>query len=1050
MTDSDRDAWLTLVRPRGALETWRDPECTGIGRLTARATAPVWPDAEAARLEEREASPRFHALDGAWRFRLADAPEKAGSAFIAPEFDDGAWCDIAVPGNWTVQGHDRPHYTNVRMPFPGPPPRVPDANPTGLYRRRFELPEGFGRERVVLHVGGAESVLYVWLNGQAVGMGKDSRLPSEFDVTDMLVAGENVLAVMVVRWSDATYVEDQDHWFMAGLHREVFLYSTGARHIEDVHAVADFDVETGGGRLRVRTQAGIPDTGPAGAQVRVGLFDPRGRACLKRPLEGPVPKGGNIYAFTGHIVDLSAELPRVSPWSSETPSLYTLVVELLDAEGLCLEATRVRVGFRTVEIGGRELRVNGRPVLIRGVNRHDHDERRGKAVTRDDIRDDLLLMKQFNFNAVRTAHYPNDPALYDLCDELGLYVFDEANVESHAYLRSLCHDPRYHRAFFERPERMVRRDKNHPSIIAWSLGNEAGYGAPHDAAAAWIRRIDPSRPVHYEPAFEFTLDRDPFASDIVCPMYATVEDISAWARKRKGHRPLILCEYAHAMGNSCGGLDEYWHAFETLHGLQGGFIWDWIDQGLLAKDEAGQSYWAYGGDFGDEPNDRNFCINGLCAPDRTPHPAMYEAKKLMQPVRVTAENLDRGRVRVASLRDFTDLGSLRGRFEVLVDGRVVQRGRIPRLRTAPGESEIVTLPIRRPEADESAECHVTCFFETAREEAWAPKGHPIAWDQLEWREKAKRAKARAKSRRSAQSHPVGIDESARGWTLSTGDVTAEIDSASGQLLQLRRGDRALLVAGPEPAFWRAPIDNDGLISYGLLAGRQVTRWLEWGLHELELATTDVAVKPTRDGGARVTRSQTALANVPDVEDDDARIRVETRLTLDPSGRLDYVHRFDLGRALFDLPRIGVVVRAEPAFERLRWLGLGPQESYSDRKAGARFGLFESTVSEQFEPYVVPQEHGNKTETRWLRLEDDMGHAIEWRAKTRFDCSVGHATAQALTWANHIHEIAHCEDTVVHLDVGQRGLGSASCGPDTHRRHRLRAGRHRLAYTIETR
>ncbi len=1043
-TDAHARAFTTLVCPGGALETWRDPECTGVGRLTMRATATPFPDAETARTQPREASPRFHTLDGAWRFELVASPCAPSADFLAPDFDDASWADVAVPGNWTMQGFDRPHYTNVRMPFPGPPPAVPDDNPTGLYRRRFSLPEAFDGMRVVLHFGGAESVLYVWLNGRAVGMSKDSRLPAEFDVTDALVPGENVLAVMVVRWSDATYVEDQDHWFMAGLHREVFLYATREHFIEDVHADADLDVERGEGRLRVRTTVGVPALGPGGSKVRVELFDPRGRPCLKPALEGAVPEAGNIYAFAGHVVDLRAKLPRVQPWSSETPDLYRLVISLLDADGACLEATSLRVGFRHVEVGGRELRINGRPVLIRGVNRHDHDERRGKAVTRKDMRADLLLMKQFNFNAVRTAHYPNDPAFYDLCDELGLYVWDEANVESHAHLRSLCHDPRYHRAFFERPERMVRRDKNHSSIVVWSLGNEAGYGPPHDAAAAWIRRVDPSRPVHYEPAFEFSLDRDPFASDIVCPMYTSVEDITAWARKRKGHRPLILCEYAHAMGNSCGGLADYWAAFEKYDGLQGGFIWDWIDQGLLTEDEQGRAFWGYGGDFGDEPNDRNFCINGLCNPDRSPHPAMYEAKKLMQPVRVTAENLDRGRVRVHNLQDFSDLGSLRGRFEVLVDGRTVQRGRIPRLRTAPGESEVVTLPLRRPEAPEGAECHVSLLFDTMRETAWAAKGHELAWDQLPWRVKTKRARgARA---RSAPSR-VDVDETQSGWTLSVGDLTLDVEAETGTFGALRHAGRTLLVAGPEPNLWRAPIDNDGIISYGPLAGRQVSRWLAWGLDRLALETTKLEVRSMREGGARVTRIQEAVLPVPDASEDDARVRFETRCTLSTDGHVGFDHRAQLGAALVDLPRIGVVLRADRTLEQLRWYGLGPHETYSDRRAGARVGVFEGTVTDQYVPYVVPQEHGNKTDTRWLRLADEAGLALCFDGKRRFDFSVGHATAHALTWASHDHEIERCEDVVVHVDAGQRGLGSASCGPDTHPKHRLRAGRHRIEYEL---
>lgn len=1059
---SPRDAeaaFYALLRPAGR-DVWRDPECTGSRRLTTRSPLTPWPDARSARTQPREASPWHHSLDGHWAFRLFDSPGDAPPGVIAPDFDDRRWDAVEVPGNWTVQGYDRPHYTNIQMPFPGPPPRVPDANPTGVYRRRFVLPAAFSRRRVVLHFGGAESVLLVWLNGRTVGSSKDSRLPAEFDVSDLLVPGENVLTAMVIRWSDATYVEDQDHWFMAGLHREVFLYATGARHLADVKVVADLDLDGGTGRLDVRTTVGVPEAGPQGARVRVELFDAKGRPALPRPLEATVPEGGNPYGFSGHVTALSAEIPNVRPWSSETPALHRLVVSLLDEAGECLEATSLRVGFRHVEIGGRELRINGRPVLIRGVNRHDHDQHRGKAVTRESMRDDLVLMKRFNFNAVRTAHYPNDPHFYDLCDELGLYVFDEANVESHAYLRSLCHDPRYQRAFFERPERMVRRDKNHACIVVWSLGNEAGYGAVHDAVAAWIRSFDPTRPLHYEPALEWNLHRETPATDIVCPMYESVERIVEWAKQRRGERPLILCEYAHAMGNS-GGLADYWAAFEEHAGLQGGFIWDWIDQGLVKHTEDGRSYWAYGGDFGDEPNDRNFNINGMCFPDRTPHPAMFEAKKLMQPVRVTAERLDRGRLRVHNLRDFVDLSDLRGRFEVSVDGRCVQKGRLPRLHTPPGESEVVDLPLRRPEAEAGAECFVTVAFETARDAQWASRGHEVAWDQLPWRVRERRAPGKQgralRAKQPSTSRRIELDRAGDGFvvhgrTERSLPFSLEIDAATGSVRRLAAGAQTLVHAGPELQLWRAPTDNDGQIAYGRFAGRQVTRWLEWGVDTFAPDTCELEVVPTRAGGARVKRVQTGRLSVAGVEADAARLRFEQRCEVSSEGVLSFDQRLDLGAALVDLPRIGVVMRVDPSLQRLRWYGLGPHETYDDRRAGARVGVHAGTVAEQFVPYVLPQEHGNKADTRWFTLAPEPGatavaKGLRFAAHGRFDFFVGTATAAALAAAQHIHEIERSEHVIVHVDRGQRGLGSGICGPDTHPRHRLKAGRHRWGFDL---
>ncbi|HKX45156.1 MAG TPA: glycoside hydrolase family 2 TIM barrel-domain containing protein, partial [Planctomycetota bacterium] len=678
----------------GGARTWTDPEQVGFAKLRARSPLIPFPDAESARSGRRERSPWFHSLDGRWRFLLCPRPETAPERFVAPDFDDSDWRTVEVPGNWTLQGTgDAPHYTNIQMPFPGRPPEVPERNPTGLYRLRFLAPASFAGRRVVLHFGGTESVLYVWLNGHAIGMSKDSRLPAEFDVTDRLEAGENLLAVMVVRWSDATYVEDQDHWFMAGLHREVHLYATERFHVADVRVRASLDDSYRNGTLDLLVELGAPSRVEPAHRIRYQLFDPRGSRVFRRPREKPIAAAGNPYLFRGYTAQGSETIASVKAWSSEAPQLYTLVVELLDAEGRVVEAVSVRIGFRRVEIRRRELLINGRPVLIKGVNRHDHHDVRGKALSREDLLADVVRIKQWGFNAVRTAHYPNDPHFYDLCDEHGLYVVDEANIESHAFLASLCHDPRYARAFVERGVRMVLRDKNHPSIILWSLGNESGYGPPHDAMAGWIRHYDPTRPLHYEGALRFRLDAPGPATDVVCPMYSEIDALVAWAKQGRGERPLILCEYSHAMGNSCGGLADYWAAFRRHRGLQGGFVWDWKDQGLACVDEAGRPYWAYGGDFGDVPNDANFCCNGLCAPDGSPHPSLFECRKLFEPVRVTAGDLRRGRIVVHNDQDFTDLTWLEAIFEVSVDGRVTQRGRLPRLAIAPGAARAFTLPL---------------------------------------------------------------------------------------------------------------------------------------------------------------------------------------------------------------------------------------------------------------------------------------------------------------------------------------------------------------------
>jgi len=1028
-----------------AARSWVDPEAVGSGRLPARSPLVPFPDAESARQAERTASPWFLSLDGEWRFRLCDRPEAAPEDFAAPELDDDGWAVVAVPGNWTLQGYDRPHYTNVQMPFPGLPPAVPDANPTGLYRRTFTLPREWTGRRVVVHFGGTESVLYAFLNGAFLGMSKDSRLPAEFDVTPHLRPGENTLAAMVVRWSDATYLEDQDHWFMAGLHREVHLYATGRSHIADVHARADVDADLRTARLHVRTEVGLAEDAEPGYHVRIELYDPSGRRVFRRPREAAVATDPNPYLFRGHGADHLERVDVPALWSAETPRLYTLVVSLLDGDGTCLEAVAVRIGFRRIEVRGRELLINGRPVLIKGVNRHDHHEERGKAVTREDMLADVRQMKQFNFNALRTAHYPNDPYLYDLCDAFGLYVIDEANIEAHAFLASLAHDPRYAAAFLDRGMRMVMRDKNHPSIILWSLGNESGYGPSHDAMAGWIRHYDPSRPLHYEGALRFRLDDPGPATDVVCPMYPPIDAIVAWARRRRGDRPLIMCEYAHAMGNSCGGLADYWQAIRRHAGLQGGFIWDWKDQGLRVTTEDGRVGWAYGGDFGDVPNDANFCINGLVAPDGTPHPALWEWKKIAQPVRVEAGDLRRGRIRIVNEHDFVTLDGLEGRFEVSVDGRAVQRGRIPRLDVAPGASRTVTLPLRRPALAPGESSWLTVRFRTTRATAWAPKGHEVAWEQLELPAAPTRRRAAGRSTpRSAQPPPLDLAQDERTAVVTGKDLRVEIDRDAGLLRSLQWRDRELLVAGPRLDVFRAPTDNDGVKAWAVPGSRALGRWLAWGLDAVRATPVSARVRSERGGGVRLDAVHRLVARGgQDVATPARTITHRQTLRIAPDGCIRLRADFEVGEALDDLPRLGISLVLPPGLERLEWLGRGPHESYVDRCNGAAIGRYAGTVGEQHHPYVVPQETGNKTGVRWIAVASDDGPGLLFVARRPCEASVSHFTAHDLYAASHVHALEPRPETFVHLDVMQRGLGTASCGPDTLPRYRIRPGRHRL-------
>ncbi len=753
-------------------------------------------------------------LSGVWDFALFARPEDVDLTRSTASVD--------VPGCWTMQGFDRPQYTNIVMPFPGPPPRVPDENPTGVYRRTVTLPDAWRDKRVVLHVGGAESVLYVHVNGRPIGFGKDSRLPQEFDVTEFGSSFE--LALTVVRWSDATYLEDQDHWYHAGLHRDVYLYATPPVHIADVHAVADFDPANGTGTARVVVATDAPEDGPRGWTVRVAVAGHEESAEVR--FEHRSNWIANSYLFEGRGAVVEIDAGPVDPWSAETPNLYDLDVTLVDSDGNEVDRVTLKVGFRRVEIVSRDLLVNGKRVLIKGVNRHDHDMRRGKAVTSEGILQDVLLMKQHNINAIRTSHYPNDDELYDICDRHGMYVVDEANIETHAYLRSLTRDARWSAAMLERVTRMAIRDKNHPSIIMWSLGNESGVSPAHHAAAAWLRAFDPTRPVHYEGGISedsitaqvrgqphdlaAILAKPRPETDVIAPMYPPVDAIVRWAAEHEPARPLIMCEYIHAMGNSCGGLVDYWNAIRSYPGLQGGFVWDWADQALVQRMDDGSERLAYGGDFGDEPNDGPFCMNGLVAADRTPHPSLVELKSVIAPVRMAWVN---GALRITNEYDFVDLSHLDATWRLDIDGIEVTSGPLDVPPIAPGASTDLQLPVPDLDLLPGQVAHATITFGDVA---------------------------------------VGQFEVAR----ADGGASAPFER-SGDTPDLQR-------FSPRVALWRAPIDNE---TFG---PAHAARWEGLGLKDPK----DVALETEIDGNVvnhRVT--------VPDDYVDIPRVGV--RLELGP-------------------------------------------------------------------------------------------------------------------------------------------------------------------------
>jgi beta-galactosidase len=992
---------------------WSQPELTSVGRLPIR---PLLVDRE---------GPWFRSLDGRWRFTLVANPDAAPAGFATEGFADDTWNEVDVPGCWTMQGFDRPIYTNVAMPFREFPPDVPDANPTGCYRTTLTVPSEWAGRRVVLHVGGADSALRVWVNGIDIGISKDSRLEAEFDITDHIrTDAPNLLAAQVVRWSDGSFIEDQDQWWHAGIHREVFLYSTPRTFLADVHVTAGLADDLTTGTLDVRAEVRFDERERAdGWTITMRCETARGRA-IGAEQRGAVPRTRAAYLFGGHVVRFHTEFPNVTPWSAEQPALYFLRVALLDPDGAVRDTASIRVGFRRVEINGRAFLVNGQPVLFRGINRHDFDPDTGRVVTVEQMRADLVLMKQFGFNAVRTSHAPNNPRFYDLCDELGLYVIDEANIESHAYIFSLCDDPRYVAAWVDRGARMVQRDKNHPSIVMWSLGNESGYGAAHDALAAWIRRYDPSRPLHYEGAIFGDWSRAQHVTDVLCPMYPEIADIVRWAERESGpDMPLIMCEYSHAMGNSNGCLAEYWDAIERIDGLQGGFIWEFWDHGLRQHLPDGSTRYSYGGDWGDEPNDRNFCIDGVVWPDRTPKPALHEHKFLACPVRLSASsgNLKRGVIRLRNAQHFADVSWLRARYEIAIDGEVVQRGalRLPEL--APGATETVEIAGLHPEAAADEPAFLTVYFETARDMGWAPQRFEVGWQQvaLPTRRRRRTGPARAGTER----------------------VAVDFDTHAGLLTGVRYDGHTLLTGAPVLSLWRAPTDNDGLKLAPAQELKPLGRWRGWGLENLTRTVGRVRSKQTNDGTVMTVRADFTGT------EPGARIVQNTTYLAGTNGVVTITEDIRIPKELDDLPRVGVMFELPSSLEHLIWFGRGPHESYPDRKRGAAFGRYVSTVTDQYVPYVMPQEHGGHSDTRWFALHDGSGLGLHVGGSAPFHFSTSHFTAADLSDATHDVELRPRPEVFVHVDFAHRGLGTLSCGPDTLPEYRVGPGRYRFTWTL---
>ena len=967
-------------------------------------------------------------LDGEWNFQLLDRPDQEPNKH---------WKTIPVPGLWTmIDGKqpfgDKPIYTNTQMPWDQLPPTVPQDNPTGIYEREFSLPSSWRNKRVVLHLGGFESVAIVNINGEEVGAGKDSHLASEFDITDFVIDGSNRIRIKVIKWSDSTFIEDQDQWWHGGISRSVRLYATEKVFIERLYANPGLQADNKTGTLHVRAQiASINEVSLLNHKLRVKVIGIKNAVHAAPIIAKKSPNWTERTAeqqrvndgrFLGHFWDgkvapsdaqgledlraiipgpleFTIKVPGVKPWSAESPTLYEVEVELIDPTGQVIEITQLKVGFRRVEVKGIDFLVNGQPIIFYGINRHDFNRQSGRVLTRDLLRQDLLELKRWNFNAVRTSHYPNDPAFLELCDELGFYVVGEANIESHAFYETLCEDQRYLNAWVDRVARMMQRDIHHPSVVMWSLGNESGAGMNHRAAAAYARAFDSSRPLHYEGAINRNWITNHDLTDIICPMYPAITSIIEYAKSKKADRPLIMCEYSHAMGNSNGTLAEYWDAIHSLRGLQGGFIWEMWDHGLDQTLEDGTVRSAYGGDYGEIKHDGNFVCDGIFFPDRSPKPALHEFKYLAAPVVITSKNPKSGKFQIFNKQFFRDIRDYKLRYEVTCNGKILHTGdvKIPAVKAR--KSASFSIPVAALKSNNSfGERFVNFSMTLALSTPWAHPGHEVAWAQFPLPSKP-------------LPKPKVVSTKQR-FVNDQGSIVLPFSEVA-----------------PRLTLWRAPNDNDHI-------GHIEDKWKAWGLRDLKRASVQVKHSATRSTITSVwkTGSGIPIKHLQFVDSVTDGLRITEKVILP--------------KVLNDVARVGINFELNGELDQYSYFGAGPQETVPDRKIG-KVHRWSSTVAELPTHYIRPQENGSRSAVRWFSLSNRTNHGLYFQLDKPALVTVTPYRSTDLADATHNVFVRPSGNTVVTIDVAHRGVGTASCGPDTISKYIIKPGTYTWSWSVIT-
>ena len=1011
---------------------WENPEIFQINREEPTATFYRYKSSSKALVnDDWKNSSYYKSLNGNWHFNYSNDIKSRPKKFYENNYDFSNWDLLEIPSNWELKGYGIPFYTNIKYMFPANPPFIPhDQNNNGSFIKLFDIPEEWSGKEIYLHFEGVSGAMYIWINGKNVGYSEGSKTPAEFKITDYLVKGQNKLSVQVMRWSDASYMEDQDFWRLSGIERDVYLFAQNNISLKDFKVKTDLINQFKDGDFKLDLEINNNSSKKAASKAIVKILD-NSKEIYNEERNLGLDPGINNISFEKLI-------PDVKHWSAETPNLYDLLIEIKGKE---IQATKIRIGFRNLEIKNNQFLVNGIPILMKGVNLHDHHEKNGHVVTEDLLIKDLELMKKNNINSIRCSHYPKNPFFYRMCDKYGFYVIDEANIETHGMgttnqglefspKRQEIHPayiPQWKEMHLDRTKRMYERDKNYPSIVIWSLGNEAGNGENLFSTYEWLKNIDNSRPVQYEGATKYS------NTDIQAPMYPTIEEMKDYAENNPT-RPLILCEYAHAMGNSVGNLQEYWDLIEKYDIMQGGFIWDWVDQGLLTYNDKDDEFWAYGGDLGGEnyQNDKNFCNNGLVNPDRSIHPSLKEVKKVYQSIKFNIESIENKEILISNKYDFKNLKEFYFEWELLKNGNQISKGIINEFELAPNKSKIIKIDF--PEIYDVDEYHLNIYAKKKSYGNLIPKDHTVAYNQFFLGGK----RINNKTSLDNSNNAIKVSQNKKTLDLFGEGFKISFNKENGRLTEINYGNENIILQGIKPNFWRAPIDND----YGFLMPFKLKVWKQASKKQ---NFESIKIKNLKRQGVEVKTNY----YLPDV-----KAFVDITYSIKINGRINIKTSLSgISEKLPVLPLFGTNFIINKSYDNVVWYGRGPHENYQDRKTSSLVGIYNYKVSQMYFPYIRPQENGNRTDTRWLSLTNSEGNGIIIESSNLFEFSSHHQYNDDFDGGDrksqtHTYDIIKRPIVNLNINYKQMGVGGDdSWGKQPHDEYKIKPGNLSFNYSI---